>query len=391
MKKRAIIIVLDGVGIGELPDAHLYNDTGSNTLKNIAEKVDELYLPNLEKAGLGNIIPISKIKPVSKPAAAFGKMAEIALDKDSTSGHWEIAGLKVEKKFPSYPNGFPTAIIDCFTSLACVPGILCNKAYSGTQAIEDFGEEHIRTRKPIVYTSADSVFQIAVHEEVYAVDELYKMCEIARYNVFKKNNNIARVIARPFIGKNRQTFERTTNRRDYSITPPGNSILDILKQANFEVIGVGKIEDLFNFKGLTISKHSKTNEEGIDTTIDFLKNANDGLIFTNLVDFDTLWGHRNRTVEFAHGLEYFDSRLPEILENMTDNDMLFITADHGCDPTTVSTDHSREYVPLLVLGKKIKAVNLGTRSTFSDIAATIADYFAVSAPENGISFLNKIL
>jgi phosphopentomutase len=391
MRKRAIIIVLDGVGIGELPDAATYGDNGANTLKNITEKVNNLRLPNLEKAGLGNIIPFSTISSVNEPQAAYGKMTEIALDKDSTSGHWEIAGLRVEQKFPSYPQGFPASIIDCFTSLACVPGILCNQAYSGTKAIEDFGEEHMRTRKPIIYTSADSVFQIAAHEEIYSLDELYKMCEIARYQVFNDKMNIGRVIARPFIGANRDNFERTTNRKDYSITPPRDTILDILKAAHFDVIGIGKIEDLFNFKGLTKSEHSRTNKEGIDTLIKFLTEDNSGLIFTNLVDFDTLWGHRNLPQEFANGLQEFDKRLPEILNHLADNDLLFITADHGCDPTTESTDHSREYVPLLVFGNKIIPKNLGIRSTFSDVAATIADYFQVNAPENGTSFLTDIL
>ncbi|MCD4820433.1 MAG: phosphopentomutase [Candidatus Cloacimonetes bacterium] len=390
MKKRVIIIILDGVGIGELPDAEKYGDSGANTIVNISKSVNGLNLPNLEKAGLGNIIEIQGVANNPDSTASFGKMNEKSLDKDSTSGHWEIAGLEVKTKFPSYPQGFPIEIIDKFIELTGVPGILCNQAYSGTEALNDFGEEHLLTRKPIVYTSADSVFQIATHKDIYPIEKLYELCEIARYKLFSGNPNIARVIARPFTGNNKNDFCRTAFRKDYSIDPPRKTILDILKNAGLEVAGVGKIEDLFNFRGLTKSYHSKTNEEGIDTTIKFLNEVENGLIFVNLVDFDSLWGHRNLPEKFAEALEYFDSRLPEILFALQDDDILFITADHGCDPTTKSTDHSREYVPLLVFGKQFKAVDLEIRSSFSDIAATIADYFQIEFPENGESFLRKI-
>jgi phosphopentomutase len=391
MNKRAIILVLDGVGAGELPDAANYGDEGSNTLANIAQAVGGLNLPNLQKMGLGNITSIKNVSPNPRPTAAFGKMQEVALDKDSTSGHWELAGLKVKQKFPSYPQGFPAEIIDKFIELAKVPGILCNLPYSGTEALKDFGEEHLKSGKLIVYTSADSVFQIAAHEELYPIERLYEICRITREQIFAGDPNIGRVIARPFLGKKAADFYRTGNRKDFSVAPPRPTLLDIIKAAGQEVAGVGKIEDLFDFQGLTKSLHTKENSEGIEQTIAYLQETKSGLIFTNLVDFDSKWGHRNNPQAFAKGLEYFDQRLPEILENLQDDDLIFITADHGTDPTTASTDHSREYVPLLVYGKKLQAVDLGIRPTFSDLAATIADYLQVPAPENGISFLDKII
>jgi phosphopentomutase len=390
MKKRAIIIVLDGVGCGALPDAWKYGDEKSNTLANIANYIGGLKLPNLQKAGLGNITDISGVDKNNHTIAAFGKMKEAALDKDSTSGHWEIAGLKVKQKFPTYPNGFPKEIIDKFIELTGVPGVLCNLPYSGTEALKDFGEEHVSSKKPIVYTSADSVFQIAAHEDIYPIEELYKMCEITRREIFEGDPNIGRVIARPFLGTNANDFYRTGNRKDFSVAPPRKTLLDTIKDNGLQVAGVGKIEDLFNFSGLTLSNHTKENKSGIEQTINYLNSVEDGLIFTNLVDFDSKWGHRNNPVAFAEGLEYFDKRLPEILENLREDDILFITADHGCDPTTEGTDHSREYIPLLVFGKKVKPANLGIRDTFSDIAATISDYLDVQAPENGTSFLKEI-
>ena len=389
--KRAIIIVLDGVGIGASPDSYKYNDENAFTIGHVAEYVGELNMPNMQKLGLGNIENIKGIKPVDNPIGSYGKMQEKSLDKDSTSGHWEIAGLVVNIKFPTYPNGFPKEIIDKFIKLTGVPGVLCNKPYSGTEAIKDFGEEHIKTKKPIVYTSADSVFQIAAHEEVYPLNELYKMCEIARFQIFNGETNIGRVIARPFLGKNANDFYRTGNRKDYSVDPVGPTLLTKLKDAGYEVAGVGKIEDLFNMKGLTKSYHSKTNPEGIKYIKKYLQEVKGGLIFANLVDFDTLWGHRNNPVDFAKGLEFFDEKLPEILSLLNDEDLLFITADHGCDPTVPGTDHTREYVPLVVYNKKIKAVNLGIRKTYADIAATIFDYLNVEGTEYGTSFLDKIL
>ncbi|MFO7896578.1 MAG: phosphopentomutase [Candidatus Cloacimonadales bacterium] len=391
MKKRAIILVLDGVGAGELPDAANYGDEGSNTLGNIARAVGGLNLPNLQKMGLGNITDIQQVEPTTNPTAAFGKMQEVALDKDSTSGHWELAGLKVRQKFPSYPEGFPAEIIDKFLKLTKVPGILCNLPYSGTEALKDFGEEHLKTQKLIVYTSADSVFQIAAHEELYPLERLYEICQITREQIFDGDPNIGRVIARPFLGKTAADFYRTGNRKDFSVSPPRPTLLDIIKAAGQEVAGVGKIEDLFDFQGLTKSVHTKENPAGIDQTIAYLQETKSGLIFTNLVDFDSKWGHRNNPVDFAKGLEYFDTRLPEILQNLQDDDLLFLTADHGTDPTTASTDHSREYVPLLVFGKNVKPEQLGIRQTFSDLAATIAEYLQVAAPENGTSFLQTII
>ena len=382
---------MDGAGIGEMPDAAKYNDQGSNTLGNTADYVHGLNIPNLEKMGLGNIAPLQGVKIIQEPIASYGKMAELALDKDSTSGHWEITGLNVKRKFPTYPKGFPDYIINKFVELTGIPGILCNKPYSGTEVIRDFGEEHIKTKKPIIYTSADSVMQIAVHEDIYPIKEFYKMCEIARTQVFPEAETIGRIIARPFIGDSPENFHRTGNRKDYSIAPPRPTLLDILKKANYEVIGVGKIDDLFKMQGLTETNHSKTNEQGIQYTLDCLKKVKSGLIFANLCDFDSKWGHRNNPEAFAKGLEYFDSRIPEILKNLKENDILFITADHGNDPVTPSTDHSREYVPLLVYGKEFKSVNLNTRSTFSDIAATIAEHFQVKQPENGTSFLKEIM
>ncbi|MCK4957508.1 MAG: phosphopentomutase [Candidatus Cloacimonetes bacterium] len=390
MSKRAIILVLDGVGVGALPDASNYGDIGSNTISNVARVVGGLKLPNLQKLGIGNIVKIQGVPENEENLAAFGKMAEIALDKDSSSGHWEIAGLEVKQKFPTYPNGFPCEILDRFIELTNVPGVLCNKPYSGTEAIKDFGEEHIKTRKPIVYTSADSEFQIAAHEDVYPIEKLYEICHITREQIFGGDPNIGRIIARPFLGNDKDDFYRTGNRKDYSVAPPRDTLLDIIKKSGLEVAGVGKIEDLFDFNGLTKSIHTKTNQEGIEQTIAYLQEIDSGLIFINLVDFDSKWGHRNDAEGFAKGLEYFDSSLPGILANLKDEDLLFITADHGCDPTMPGTDHTREYIPLLVYGKNILGTDLGIRSTFSDIAATISDFLKVEMPENGTSFLKDL-
>ena len=390
--KRVFLIVLDGVGVGYLPDADRFGDVGSNTIANTAKALGGLTLPNLQKFGLGNITEIMGVKSTKQPIAAYGKANEKAASKDSTSGHWEIAGLFVDTNFAFYPDGFPKEILDKFCKLTKVPGVLLNKPYSGTDAIVDYGQEHVMSKKPIVYTSADSVFQIACHEEIYPLDRLYKMCEISRNEIFDNSANVGRVIARPFLGNSKTGFYRTNNRKDYSLTPPRNTILDHIKNEGKQVVGVGKIEDLFDFKGITQTYHSKTNQEGIDYIVKFGTSLKeDGLIFANLVDFDTLWGHRNLPKDFANGLAYFDSRLGEIMGVMRDEDILFLTADHGCDPTTASTDHSREYIPILVYGKGIEPINLGIRETFSDIGATICDYLKVQKPENGKSFLDEIL
>ena len=388
MIRRVVLIILDACGIGELPDAGLYQDEGSNTIVNTAKAVGGLKLPNLEKLGLGNIDTILGVNPNKSALANFGKMAELSAGKDSTSGHWEIMGLILKKPFPVYPHGFPPEIIRKFEETVG-RGILGNKPASGTEIIKEMGEEHVRTGKPIVYTSADSVFQIAAHEEIIPVDELYKMCKIAR-KILVGEHRVARVIARPFVGKS-GFFQRTERRKDFSLAPPSETILDILKRNNIPVIGMGKIEDLFAGKGLTQSIHTKNNSDGMDKLVEAIRLFKTRLIFINLVDFDMLWGHRNNPKAFAAGLEEFDRRLPEITELLEKGDILIITADHGCDPTTPSTDHSREYVPLLVYGRSIASnVNLGTRESFSDVGATTAEIFGIKGTGCGISFLKEI-
>lgn len=386
--KNFLIILLDGVGVGELPDAKNYNDEGSNTLGNLSKAVNGLHLPNLRKLGLGNIIPIAGVLPVEKPLASYGKMKEKAPGKDSTSGHWEIAGLELDFDFPYYPNGFPYEIINQFLKLTGLKGVLGNKAASGTEIINELGDEHIRTGFPIVYTSADSVFQIAAHEEVIPLDRLYEICEIARHKVLIGKNTVGRVIARPFLGKN-GNYTRTTNRKDFSIDPPHDTIMDVLKNNGFETIAIGKINDLFNYKGITQNVKSKSNEQGIIKVIESLKNNSNSFIFVNLVDFDVYYGHRNDPEGFAKALEYFDEHLPEILEHLDEDDALIITADHGNDPTTPSTDHSREYIPLLYFKKGNIGKDLGIRETFSDIAKTAAEFFNVKNELKGTSFLEN--
>ncbi len=388
--KRAIIIVLDGVGVGELPDAHFYGDAGANTLANVAQKNKGINLPNLQKLGIGNIIDIAGVKSVLAPKASYGKMAEKAKGKDSISGHWEISGIDVSTDFPIYQNGFSDEIIEKFVQLSGINGVLVNEAYSGTEVIKDYGKVHIKTKKPIVYTSADSVFQIACHEEIFPISELYEMCRIARNQIFNGATNIGRVIARPFLGSSKDGFYRTPNRKDYAISPPTKTLLDLFKENNFDSIGIGKIEDLFNFQGLTSSFHTTDNVAGIDKTIEILHQKNEGLIFVNLVDFDSKWGHRNNYIDFAKGLEYFDEKLEKILNALNEDDLLFITADHGCDPTFKGTDHTREFIPLIVYGQKFRAINLQIRNSFSDIAKTIADYFDLKNSLQGESFLDYI-
>lgn len=381
-----IVIVLDGLGIGELPDASAYNDEGSNTLANMAEFVGGLYLPNLEKLGLGNIHPIKGIKPQTNPLASYGKMAEASVGKDSTTGHWELGGLKIEKAFPLYPDGFPQEIIEKFIKETKVDGILGNIPASGTEIIMKLGDEHIRTKYPIVYTSADSVFQIAAHEEIIPLQRLYEICEIARNKILIDDHAVARVIARPFIGSS-NNYIRTTNRKDFSLNPFGYTILDYLSNEGIDTIAIGKINDLFNYQGIKIQIKTKTNLEGIEKIIDTIKHYKNSFIFVNLVDFDVYYGHRNDPIGFAKALKEFDDKLPEILNNIDNSDALIITADHGNDPTTPSTDHSREYVPLLFYRKNIKGKNLGIRKTFADVAQTVANFFKVNNSLNGRSFL----
>lgn len=383
-----IVIILDGVGVGELPDAHIYGDNGSNTLGNLSYALGGITLPNLQRFGLGNIIHISGIDPALKPLASFGKMAEVSKGKDSTTGHWEIAGLKVDKDFDYFPNGFPNEIISKFIKLTGVKGILGNKSASGTEIIKELGDEHIKTGFPIVYTSADSVFQIAAHEEYFGLDNLYKICEITRNEVLAPPLNVGRVIARPFVGDN-GNYTRTTNRKDYSLDPPSKTVLDYLKDCGINTIAIGKINDLFNHRGINVSEHTKTNQEGMRTLLEYTSMVSNSFIFINLVDFDVYYGHRNDQIGFYNALKEFDDFLPKLLDELDDNDRLIITSDHGNDPTTPSTDHSREYVPLLYFGKNRRAGNLGTRKTFSDVGKTVADYFKVPNDLMGESFLNQ--
>ncbi len=382
-----VLIILDGVGIGELPDAANYGDQGSNTLGNLARHMNGLDLPNLRKLGLGNIAPIPGMDPVSLPLASYGKLAEVSPGKDSTTGHWEIGGLKVDFDFPYYPQGFPQELIDRFLDETGELGILGNKAASGTEIIKELGDEHVKTHFPIVYTSADSVFQIAAHEDVIPLERLYEICTIARHQVLVDKDSVGRVIARPFVGTS-GNYSRTTNRKDFSMTPTSDTILNYLQKSGVETIAIGKVNDLFNYSGITTGLKTKSNEEGVQHIISTLTEKNNFFSFTNLVDFDVYFGHRNDPEGFAKALEQFDDALPDILSAMDDSDNLVITADHGNDPTSTSTDHTREYVPLLYYNKKRVGKNLGIRNSFSDIAQTIAHYFKVNNDLKGISFLN---
>ncbi len=386
--KNFIIIILDGVGIGELPDSHLYNDQGSHTLGNMALAVGGLNLPNLQSLGLGNITKIKGIIEVDNPKSSFGKMKEISKGKDSTTGHWEIGGLFVDLDFSYFSNGFPEAMISKFLKLTGCKGILGNKAASGTEIILELGDEHVKTGFPIVYTSADSVFQIAAHEEVIPVKKLYEICKVTREQVISLPVVIGRVIARPFIGTSGNYF-RTANRKDFSMNPPDNTILDVLSENMIETVGIGKINDLFNYRGISTIDKTKSNEEGFSKIMKYAKQSANSLIFANLVDFDVHYGHRNDSKGFAEALINFDTMLPQLLDVLDESDALIITADHGNDPTTPSTDHSREYVPLIFYRKNKAGNNLGIRSTFSDIAKTVAEFFSVSNTLKGISFLHE--
>lgn len=385
---RAILIVLDSVGVGELPDAPDYGDTGSNTLGNIVKSSGGIRLPNMTNMGLGKIDGIDYLPVPGDISGSFGRMAEVSKGKDTITGHWEIAGIQLEYPFPTYPNGFSREILEKFEQLSG-RGILGNCVASGTEIIKEYGEEHMRTGKLIVYTSADSVFQIAAHEEIVPLEELYRVCRIAR-DMLQGENMVGRVIARPFTGMP-GSFSRTVNRRDFSAEPTAHTILDKLQQKGLDVIAVGKIEDIFSGKGITLAEHTKSNMNGVDITLKYMKEDNKGIIFTNLVDFDMVFGHRNNVEGYRQALEEFDARLPEIVAAMREGDLLIITADHGCDPTTPSTDHSREHVPLLVYGRNIKQdVNLGTRKTFADLASTIAETFGIENDFPGESFYGMI-
>ena len=387
MSKRAIIIVLDGVGIGAAPDAAAYGDVGSNTLVNIGRVVSGMRLPELQRAGLGNIAPIEGVPPADDPLGAWGIMVPRSAGKDSTTGHWEISGVHLEHPFPTYPNGFPRSVVDEF-SRRTGRGVIGNVVGSGTAIIDEFGAEHERTGKWILYTSADSVFQIAAHERVIPLAELYAACEIARA-LLVAPNDVSRVIARPFIGSP-GAYSRTKNRRDFSIAPPKPTLLDALAAAGIARDGVGKVDDLFAGRAIK-SRHTANNAEGIAAIHEWLTRGDGGLLFANLVDFDQQFGHRNDVPGFYQALLEFDAALPSLVSALREDDLLFITADHGNDPTTPSTDHARECVPLLVLGPKVAGVPVGRRETFSDLGATVASWFGVPFAGAGVSFLRTIL
>lgn len=387
---RVIWMVIDSVGIGELPDSEKFGDKNVNTLGNIVKEYSDIKIPNMRKLGIGNIDEADFIESEKSPIGAFGKCAELSQGKDTTTGHWEMTGVLVETPFKTFENGFPKEIIDEFESRTGRK-VVGNKPASGTAILDEFGEHQIKTGDVIVYTSADSVFQIAANEEIIPLEELYKMCEIAR-EIMMGDNAVARVIARPFIGKKAGEFTRTSNRRDYSLNPFEPTVLDNIKESNLDVIGVGKIEDIFNGQGITEAIHTKDNMHGVDETINYIKKDNDGLIFTNLVDFDSKFGHRRNVEGYKEALEEFDARIPEIMDAMKDDDILIINADHGNDPTYKGTDHTREYIPVLVYGKNIKEnVNLGIRESFADIGATVADLLNVKMPKHGNSFKKDII
>ena len=385
---RVVILLLDGVGCGELPDAADYGDQGSNTLANVANAVGGLSLPNLARLGLGNIIPIEGVPPQAKPEACFGKMAEQSVGKDSTTGHWEIAGLATKDQFPLFQHGFPPEFIQRLEQ-TIGRKIIGNRAASGTEIIKELGGEHVRTGYPIVYTSADSVLQIACHEDIIPPDELLRICQKAR-GLCTGRFCVGRVIARPFTGEP-GSFKRTTGRRDFSCAPPQPTLLDNVKETGLPVVGIGKVDDLFAGRGFTETHHSVSNSDCLQLTVEAVSKTKAGLLFANLVQFDMDWGHRNEPASFAAGLSEFDAFLPSILERLEPNDLLFITADHGNDPTTPSTDHSREYVPLLVLGPGIKpGVYLGTRPSFADLGQTAAEFLRVKPTPHGRSFLKEM-
>ena len=384
--KRIIVTVLDSVGIGAMPDAGLYGDTGSNTLANLAAAVGGLNVPNLAKLGLGNIHPLAGVKPQSA-SGCYGKMAEVSPGKDTTTGHWEMAGIILQQPFVTFPQGFPPEFMQSFEA-AIGRGTLGNIVASGTEIIKQLGAEHLATGYPIVYTSADSVFQIAAHEEVIPLAELYRICRIAR-EMLVGPLEVDRVIARPFTGTP-GNFTRTANRQDFAVLPPAKILLQYLAEKEIPVLAVGKIYDIYHGLGISQYRHVVSNMDTADQVLAFMAACQTGLIMANFVDFDMLWGHRNDAAGYAQGLADFDTRLPEILARLEEGDVFMLTADHGCDPTTPSTDHSREYVPLLVYGPGLKQnVNLGIRSSFADLGATIAELFGFKLP-TGTSFAAEI-
>ncbi len=390
MIKRVNIIVLDGFGIGEAPDAKDYGDVGSNTLKGIYTNT-KLNLPNLKKLGLYQIEGIGIQEKETEIIGAYGKAREQSVGKNSPVGHWEIAGYITKEGFRTYPQAFPEKLLEEWKQETGIEGILCNKVGSGTELLKEYGEEHMKTGYPIVYTSADSVFQIAAHEDIIPVPKLYELCKIARKICDKPEYNIGTVIARPFVGDRAENFTRTYHRKDFESQKFGKNMLDIISKQK-EVITIGKIEDLFSGRGITRAIHTEGNADGIEKNIEELQKDTEGLLFTNLVDFDMLYGHRNNIEGYAKALEYFDSKLPVIMQTMKDTDMLIVTADHGNDPSTPSTDHSREYIPILIYGKQIKEnVDIGIRKTYADIAATVLDILGMEMLPTGNSFKEEII
>ena len=387
--KRIFLFVLDSCGCGEMPDSPSFGDVGVNTLRACAAS-PKLNIPNLRKYGLANIDGLDFLKPVEKPLGAYGKLAEASMGKDTTIGHWEIAGVVSPRPLPTYPNGFPEEVLEPFRA-ATDRGVLANAPWSGTEVINVYGDEHMRTGDLIVYTSADSVFQIAAHEDIVPPEQLYEYCRIARKLLVGKHG-VGRVIARPFIGNAKDGFTRTSNRHDFSLEPPAETMLDAVKAAGLDSIGVGKIYDIFAHRGTTEHSYTKGNTDGLNKTMDYAKRDFRGLCFINLVDFDMLYGHRRNIDGYAAALTEFDGWFKEFMEQMGEDDLAMITADHGCDPAyTATTDHTREYVPLLIAGKKVKPVNLGTRYSFADIAATVTEVLGVKFETPGKSFAAEIL
>ena len=387
--KRAILVVLDGVGAGENPDARAYGDEGASSLEHCAQAIGGLELPNLGSIGLGNITPILGTPPVERANGAYGRMAEAAAGKDSTTGHWEMTGVVLRQPLPTYPHGFPPEVVEPFER-AIGRKIIGNKAASGTDIIKELGAEHVRTGRPILYTSADSVFQVAAHQDVIPLDELYEICRTARTMLMSGEHAVGRVIARPFIGTPGH-FTRTEHRRDFSLEPLGTTLLDVLKDAGNDVIGIGKIEDLFAGRGLTARDHTETNQEGMQATLDWLARDFSGLLFVNLVEFDMLWGHRRDSQGYASALREVDSWFARVQQAMRVEDAIFFTADHGVDPTYRGTDHTREHVPLLAYGEPILAdVDLGVRPTYADLGQTLAEAFHVGPLAAGTSFAQRI-
>jgi phosphopentomutase len=386
---RVMVFVLDGVGAGEAPDAKEYGDKGSNSLSNTAKAVGGLKLPNLEAMGFGNITPMKGVKAVRPAQGAFGKMTPKSAGKDSITGHWELMGVYLEKAFPTYPNGFPKEVVEMFHQATGLD-LIGNKAASGTDIIKELGMQHMKTGKPIVYTSADSVFQIAAHEEIIPIEKQYELCKKSR-DFLKDEHAVGRVIARPFIGDSPDTFTRTPRRKDFPMKPITPTVMDKLIKNGFEVYATGKIDDLFAHQGISFSNHTTNNKDSLEAALEFMHTSFRGLLMVNLIEFDMIYGHRNDARGYANALEAFDATLPHIRSAMRPDDIAMIVADHGVDPTTKGSDHSREYIPLLVFGNPVKPdADLGIRTTFADAGATVADVFGIQPPVIGQSFLKEI-